>query len=720
MRVAVTGASGFIGSHVVDGLVDAGHDVTVIDRRPPHRDDVAYRDVDILDLEALVEATRGMEVIFHLAAVADVNEAAADPVGTWELNVVATARVWEAARRNDVRRTVLASTVWVYGGAVGESPLHEDAAFVLEDLEHVYTSSKVAAEMVAHAAHTLYGQEYTILRYGIPYGPRMRPALVIPRFVEAALNGEKLTVHGDGSQYRNYVYVEDLAAAHVLALGEAGANATFNLEGREAVSIRRLVDAIAAITGPVDVEYGTARAGDYEGRAVSADKAAHLLGWEPTTPFEVGLHRYVDWHTTARESRAPAMAAAPAERARTRARVEPRSPRRRAPEPVGRRVGRVLTAAAVALVLLPLLLGPAARTVAGHVPLVATVLLAAAVAWFVARSRSRPAPTPFGAVMVGASVWLLSQTDSVVVVALIAVALGVGVGLLLGELQDVPPAVALATGAAFVALASAGLSHVLAATAVAVAVAVVAAAPMVARVSWPSRPSRVSVAFCTATALFTVGLTSWVGATSASASWFGDIVSHGPRRTPEVALTFDASDSSGIMQVTSVLDRYGVKATFFAEGATSADRATARMLVAGGHEVEAGVDDKPRMAILRVGYPAAAHTQRELRAAAGVCAAFLRVPDGRHTPLMVRAVRHRGMRVVGWDVSPGRRSGRDSVSLALAVLRDVRPGSIIDLRGSGSVVAGALPLIIDGLRAKGLEPVGLDQLLHVTPNTGAC
>src|SRR5438093_5621804 len=172
MRIVVTGGCGFIGSHVVDRLVEAGHDVVVVDLRPPHRPDVAHHRVDIADLPGLVGATRGAEVVFHLAAVADVNDATAAPVETTEANIVGTAKVWEACRINGVRRAVLASTVWVYNGAPhGDTVLDEEEPFLLAGVGHLYTSSKLSAELVAHSYRTLYGQEFTILRYGIPYGP---------------------------------------------------------------------------------------------------------------------------------------------------------------------------------------------------------------------------------------------------------------------------------------------------------------------------------------------------------------------------------------------------------------------------------------------------------------------------------------------------------------------------------------------------------------------
>jgi UDP-glucose 4-epimerase len=143
MRTLVTGGGGFIGSHVVDRLKAAGHDVFVVDLRPPHRPDVGHIAADINDLDALVAAFAGADTVFHLAAYADVNDVSRDPVDATDANVVGVAKVWEACRRNQVRRAVLASTVWVYNGAAvdGDGPLDENAAFRLDDLGHQYTSS---------------------------------------------------------------------------------------------------------------------------------------------------------------------------------------------------------------------------------------------------------------------------------------------------------------------------------------------------------------------------------------------------------------------------------------------------------------------------------------------------------------------------------------------------------------------------------------------------
>jgi UDP-glucose 4-epimerase len=296
VKIIVTGGSGFIGSHVVDQLAAADHEVVVLDTRPPHRVDVGYREADITDLPALVRATAGSDVVFHLAAVSNVEDARADPVGTTEVNVVGTARMCEAARRNGVGRVVLASTVWVYASAYGDGGVTEATPLETAGTEHVYTASKVAAELVVSSFGELYGVPYTILRYGIPFGPRMREQLVIPRFVHSAAVGRPITIHGDGLQYRNYVYVEDLAQAHLLALDEKAANQIFNLEGPAPVSIREVAEVVRDLVNPtLQIEYVASRPGDYGGREVSADKAEKVLGWKATTSFEEGMRRYVGW-----------------------------------------------------------------------------------------------------------------------------------------------------------------------------------------------------------------------------------------------------------------------------------------------------------------------------------------------------------------------------------------------------------------------------------------
>jgi UDP-glucose 4-epimerase len=299
MRVAVTGGCGFIGSHVVDQLVRAGHDVVVIDVAGGWRNPAAdYRDADLFDEAALRVAVDGSRAIFHLAGAADVNDVAADPVRAVRLNVEGTARVLDAARLGAVDRVLLASTVWVYGATIGDSERAERTEGAPVDVRragHVYVATKLAAEMLVHSYREMYGQHFTILRYGIPYGPRMRDALVVARFVKAAQEGQPITIAGTGEQQRNYVYVEDIADAHVRALEAAAVDQTLALEGGEPVSVREIADTVCELVRPVPIQHVPARTADYQGIAVSARLAKELLDWAPVTPFAAGVRRYLDW-----------------------------------------------------------------------------------------------------------------------------------------------------------------------------------------------------------------------------------------------------------------------------------------------------------------------------------------------------------------------------------------------------------------------------------------
>jgi UDP-glucose 4-epimerase len=297
MNVVVTGGSGFIGSHVVDALAEAGHRVTVLDHRVrPHRSDVQFEDIDLLDLSSVISATQEADQIFHLAAVSNVNYAFKYPAYSTALNVMGTTNVLEAARVNGCKRVHLASTVWVYNGAPNGGPVDESVPFYLNGAGHIYTSTKMACEMLCHNYGELYDLPFTVLRYGIPYGPRMREELLIPIFLKKALNGEPLTISGDGRQYRKFVYVTDIARAHLLAMQDVAVHETYNLEGPEKITVLQVAEQIRDLVGEhVKIERVPARAGDFGGKEVSAEKAARDLGWRPEVDFASGLKTTAEW-----------------------------------------------------------------------------------------------------------------------------------------------------------------------------------------------------------------------------------------------------------------------------------------------------------------------------------------------------------------------------------------------------------------------------------------
>ena len=296
LKALVTGGSGFIGSHVVDKLAEAGHEPRILDLvvSPWHEEsEIDTRIADLSDADAVREAVRGCDAVLHLAAMADVYQVVEDPSRTDSVNVRGTFNLLEAARAEGIERFLYASTIWVYGNAPGPEPHEEDSPLVLPP--HLYTATKLAGEMYCRSYQTLYGVSTTILRFGIPYGPRARPAAVVPAFIAKAQAGTPLTIAGDGSATRQFVYVEDLAEGMVAALAPAGAGRIYNLVGDELVSVRQIADTVRELVADVPIEHGPDRPADLEFGRASAERAAAELGWRARTSFAEGVRRYVDW-----------------------------------------------------------------------------------------------------------------------------------------------------------------------------------------------------------------------------------------------------------------------------------------------------------------------------------------------------------------------------------------------------------------------------------------
>ncbi|MFL5893819.1 MAG: NAD-dependent epimerase/dehydratase family protein, partial [Thermoleophilaceae bacterium] len=286
MKVLITGGAGFVGSHVVDAVVAAGHEPRIFDLIPsPHHcpDEFDTFIGDLTDVDAVTEAARGCDAIAHLAAVADVSEVAADPVYAQRVNAGGTANVLEAARTEGVGRVVYASTIWVYDGCPSRVVDEETS---LELPRHPYTAQKLAGEMYCTSYAELYAIDYTILRFGIPYGPRARAAAVIPSFFKNALAGRPLTIAGGGQQSRHFTYVGDIARGVALALTPEARNRVYNLASEETVTILELATAVSDIVGDTDILHTDGRAGDFRGAEISSTRALRELGWRASTGLE--------------------------------------------------------------------------------------------------------------------------------------------------------------------------------------------------------------------------------------------------------------------------------------------------------------------------------------------------------------------------------------------------------------------------------------------------
>jgi len=244
-------------------------------------------------------AAASVDAIFHLAAVADVNDVIKEPRYAENLNVRGTYNILEAVRvSGKIKRVIYASSVWVYQDAMCEGAITEETPLALPS--HFYTATKMAGEAYCASYSKLFGVPTTILRFGIPYGPRARETTVVALFVEKALNGQPLTIAGDGSQHRKFVYIEDLAEGCVLALKDVAKNKIYNLEGDEKISIKQIAETIEKLVGGVKIQYIEGRKGDFSGKDISNRKARQELGWSASTPFEQGVKKYIQWY---RESR---------------------------------------------------------------------------------------------------------------------------------------------------------------------------------------------------------------------------------------------------------------------------------------------------------------------------------------------------------------------------------------------------------------------------------
>ena len=330
--VLVTGGSGFIGSHVVDRLAAAGYRPRILDGRPsPWHDasDVETVIGDVRQIDDVLRAARGCSAMCHLAAAADVSEVLAHPVWATELNTMGTINVLDAARQLGVPRVVYASTVWVYSDIDAEE-VDEDS--LLPAPAHLYSAGKLTGELYCRSYAELFGVEATILRFGIPYGPRARPAAVIPSFVDCALRGEPVTIAGTGEQERSFVYVEDLAEGVVRSLSPKAAGRTYNLAGRETTTIRGLAEIVNDEVAATQIVHTEGRLGDLRGARINSDRAEAELGWTASTSLRDGVRRYARW--VAEEQAPQALETVPVPSVQSAAPVGQRRFSRRMPLPL--------------------------------------------------------------------------------------------------------------------------------------------------------------------------------------------------------------------------------------------------------------------------------------------------------------------------------------------------------------------------------------------------
>jgi UDP-glucose 4-epimerase len=307
MRTLVTGAAGFIGSTLVDRLLADGHTVVGVDDLSSGRSEnlgqaerhaeFEFAKADIVDADLIgLLADTGPEVIFHLAAQISVRHSVDDPPFDATVNVVGTVRLAEAARRAGVRKVVHTSSGGSIYGAPPSYPTSEDAP---TDPASPYAAGKVAGEVYLNTFRNLYGLECSHIAPANVYGPRQDPhgeAGVVAIFAQALLAGRPTRIFGDGTDTRDYVFVDDVVDAFARASGEAGGGQRFNVGTGVETSVRQLHTAIASAVGaPDDPEFHPPRLGDLKRSCLDISRAESVLGWRPNMKLDEGVARTVEF-----------------------------------------------------------------------------------------------------------------------------------------------------------------------------------------------------------------------------------------------------------------------------------------------------------------------------------------------------------------------------------------------------------------------------------------
>lgn len=306
MKVLVTGGAGFIGSHLSEHLLHAGYDVRVLDNFSTGRrenilaiaGDIELVEGDVRSYERVHTAVRGCDVVVHQAALPSVPRSIQDPLTSNASNVVGTLNVLLAARDNDVRRVIYASSSSIYGGSK-TLPMSEDLPVAPIS---PYAVGKLAGEGYCRSFWEVYALETLALRYFNVFGLRQDPlsqyAAVIPSFINAFLSDRRPVVYGDGNQTRDFTYVSNVVDGTVLTLrAQDVAGKVFNIACGEQVSVNRLIDELRKITGKdVEPRYAAPRRGEMMHTHADISRAARELGYRPTIGLEEGLRLTVAYY----------------------------------------------------------------------------------------------------------------------------------------------------------------------------------------------------------------------------------------------------------------------------------------------------------------------------------------------------------------------------------------------------------------------------------------
>ncbi|MHC5075949.1 MAG: GDP-mannose 4,6-dehydratase [Planctomycetota bacterium] len=309
MKILITGAAGFIGSHLTERLLNDGHTVVGIDNFDDFYDPNIKRSNIAASLEnknfKLIEAdtrdgeicdqliTNDIEVIVHLAAKAGVRPSIEQPVLYADVNINGTLVLLEAARKQNTKKFIFASSSSVYGKNK-KIPFSEN-----DPVDHPispYAATKKACELICHTYHHLYGINITSLRYFTVYGPRQRPDLAIHKFTALIEKGKSIPIYGNGSMMRDFTYIDDIIDGTVAAIDQCEGYHLYNLGESRTISVNDLVNELEIVLGKkVQKEFLPSQPGDVDKTCADVTRAINDLGYNPSTDIQTGLKKFVTW-----------------------------------------------------------------------------------------------------------------------------------------------------------------------------------------------------------------------------------------------------------------------------------------------------------------------------------------------------------------------------------------------------------------------------------------
>jgi UDP-glucose 4-epimerase len=298
-NIAIVGGNGFIGTHTAEELAEHGHSVVIIDKKicKDKNSKIDYIQTDALDYNSLVKSLsyKKFDVVYMFAAISDSKENHTDIKYAVNTNIMTLTNTLDAMGELKIPRIIFSSTVWIYSVCYN-TQVDEYENLSISNSDHIYTTCKLTCEAIIRNYHKVKNIDFTILRYGIAYGPGCHPDTVMLKFINNAINNKPLVVTGDGNIYRNFLYVTDHARGNRLALSGKAKNRIINLEGPQAISIKNVAERVEELHGnKVEIIYTDERLGDYKGKMVSNSKAKTLLNWEPKVNFFEGSKKLYNY-----------------------------------------------------------------------------------------------------------------------------------------------------------------------------------------------------------------------------------------------------------------------------------------------------------------------------------------------------------------------------------------------------------------------------------------